>query len=85
MLFRSRLEDARRLARWVFGDMPRATSPDAEQRVDLKQPIPVYITYLTTGLAPDGRLSFAPDTYDRDGQLLARFDPLAPQRSGGGR
>jgi len=80
-----RLEDARRLARWVFGDMPRATSPDAEQRVDLKQPIPVYITYLTAGITPDGKLAFAPDTYGRDGQLLARFDPLGPQPSGGGR
>jgi len=80
-----RLEDARGLARWVFGDMPEASSPDAEQRVELKQPIPVYITYLTAGIAPDGKLAFAPDTYGRDGQLLARFDPLGPQPSGGGR
>jgi murein L,D-transpeptidase YcbB/YkuD len=80
-----RLEDARQLARWVFGDMPRAASPDAEQRVDLKQPIPVYITYLTAGITPEGRLAFTPDTYGRDGQLLARFDPLGPQPSGGGR
>jgi len=80
-----RLEDARGLARWVFGEMPRATSRDAEQRVDLKQPIPVYITYLTAGIAPDGKLAFAPDTYGRDGHLLARFDPLGPQPSGGGR
>jgi murein L,D-transpeptidase YcbB/YkuD len=80
-----RLEDARALARWVFGEIPRATSKDAEQRVDLKQPIPVYITYLTAGITPDGKLAFAPDTYGRDGKLLARFDPLGPMRSGGGR
>lgn len=72
-----RLEDAHRLARWVFGDMPRATSPDAEQRVDIKQPIPVYITYMTAGL-DGGQLAFRSDSYDRDRQLLAKFDPLAP-------
>ncbi len=80
-----RLEDARALAKWVFGDMPRATSPDAEQRVELAEPLPVYITYLTAGIAPDGKLAFAPDTYGRDQRLLARFDPLGPLTSGGGR
>jgi murein L,D-transpeptidase YcbB/YkuD len=81
-----RLEDARRLARWLFGEMPRAHSEDAEQRVDLAAPVPVYITYLTAGITPEGRLAFAPDTYGRDSRLLARFDPLAPRRTvGGGR
>ena len=72
-----RLEDARRLARWIFGEMPRATSPDAEQRVDLEEPIPVYITYMTAGLQGSD-LAFRSDAYDRDRQLLAKFDPLAP-------
>lgn len=81
-----RLEDARRLARWLFGEMPRAQSQDAEQRVDLQQPVPVYITYLTAGITPEGRLAFAPDRYGRDTRLLARFDPLAPRpTSAGGR
>lgn len=72
-----RLEDARRLARWVFGEMPAATSPDAEQRVDLKEPIPVYITYMTAGL-DGGQLAFRGDAYGRDRSFLARFDPLGP-------
>ena len=72
-----RLEDAHRLAKWVFGDMPRATSPDAEQRVELDQPIPVYISYMTAGL-DDGELAFRSDSYDRDRQLLAKYDPLGP-------
>jgi murein L,D-transpeptidase YcbB/YkuD len=72
-----RLEDARRLARWVFGEMPAATSPDAEQRVDLKEPIPVYITYMTAGLSGT-QLAFRADAYGRDRALLARFDPLGP-------
>ena len=80
-----RLEDARALARWVFGRMPQPKSADAEQRVELDQPIPVYITYLTAGITPDGKLAFAPDTYGRDQRLLARFDPLGPLTSGGGR
>jgi murein L,D-transpeptidase YcbB/YkuD len=74
-----RLEDARRLARWLFGEMPRAQSANAEQRVDLAAPVPVYITYLTAGITPEGRLAFAPDTYGRDSRLLARYDPLAPR------
>ncbi len=72
-----RLEDARRLARWVFGDMPVAGSPDAEQRVDLKEPIPVYITYMTAGFE-GGQLAFRSDAYERDRSLLAKFDPLGP-------
>jgi len=80
-----RLEDARALAKWVFGRMPQAKSADAEQRVELDQPIPVYLTYLTAGITPDGKLAFTPDTYGRDTRLLARFDPLGPLTSGGGR
>jgi murein L,D-transpeptidase YcbB/YkuD len=81
-----RLEDARGLASWLFGEMPRASSENAEQRVDLPTPVPVYITYLTAGITPEGRLAFAPDTYGRDSRLLARFDPLAPRpASAGGR
>ncbi len=72
-----RLEDARRLARWVFGEVPTASSPDAEQRVDLKEPIPVYITYMTAGLS-GSQLAFRGDAYGRDRALLARFDPLGP-------
>jgi murein L,D-transpeptidase YcbB/YkuD len=72
-----RLEDARRLARWVFGEVPVATSPDAEQRVDLKEPIPVYITYMTAGLS-GSQLAFRSDAYGRDRALLAKFDPLGP-------
>ena len=80
-----RLENARALARWVFGEMPRAKAADAEQRFELKAPIPVYITYLTAGISPNGQLAFTPDTYGRDQRLLAQFDPLGPLSSGGDR
>ncbi len=42
-----RLEDARRLGRWLLGREPVATSTSPEQHVQLPQGIPVYVTYLT--------------------------------------
>jgi hypothetical protein len=68
-----RVEDARRLARWIFGDMPQGKDPSTEERVELKKPVPVYITYLTVGAEPGG-LAFRADPYDRNAAVLARFD-----------
>ncbi len=68
-----RLEDARRLARWLFGEMPRGASPDREERVDLKEPVPVYITYFTAAPSGDG-IVFRDDPYGRDTALLARLE-----------
>jgi murein L,D-transpeptidase YcbB/YkuD len=64
-----RLEDAERLGRWLLGGaMPAAGSP--ETRIDLRQPVPIYITYLT--VQPNGdRLALGPDPYDRDGAARA--------------
>ena len=68
-----RVEDAQRLARWIFGDMPRGKDPSTEERVELDKPVPVYITYLTVGAEPNG-LAFRADPYDRNAAVLARFD-----------
>lgn len=65
-----RLEDADRLQKWVFGRVPEG-SGEAEQRVDVPDPVPVYITYLTAAPTRDG-VAFRPDRYDRDEKLLAR-------------
>lgn len=68
-----RVEDARRLGRWLFGRTltPRAGTP--EQHVVLQDPVPVYITYLTA--APDGdSIAFRNDVYGRDSTRLARRD-----------
>jgi murein L,D-transpeptidase YcbB/YkuD len=65
-----RLEDAQRLARWLFGRplLPKSGTPD--QRVDLAQPVPVYITYLTA--MPEGQtMVFRSDAYNRDRAQLA--------------
>jgi len=75
-----RVEDARRLAAWLFGEMPQGKSPDQEERVDLSDPVPVYITYLTAAPAEgDGGIVFRADPYGRDAEALAR---LSAQASG---
>ena len=67
-----RLEDAERLARWVFGMMPRGSRANVEEHVPLQQAVPVYITYMTVGAGPDGP-TFRADPYDRDKVVLERF------------
>jgi murein L,D-transpeptidase YcbB/YkuD len=44
-----RLEDAPRLARWLFGRDPRAASAAPEQQVRLVEPVPIVITRLEKG------------------------------------
>jgi murein L,D-transpeptidase YcbB/YkuD len=69
-----RLEDAQRLAAWLFGGAaPRPDGPRPEQRVDLPQPVPVFITYLTA-VPAGGEVAFQPDAYGRDATLLAALD-----------
>ncbi|WP_114951813.1 L,D-transpeptidase family protein [Sphingosinicella terrae] len=67
-----RLEDAPRLARWLFGGTAPQPSGAAEQRVDLPEPVPVYITYLTVLPTGDG-VRFGSDPYRRDHALLSRL------------
>jgi murein L,D-transpeptidase YcbB/YkuD len=67
-----RVEDAKRLSSWLFGDMPTPTTGQPEERVDLAEPVPVYITYLTAGADSRGAV-FRPDRYNRDPGVLARY------------
>ena len=72
-----RLEDAPRLARWLFnGNPPSTTSARPEQRVDLPAPVPVFLTYLTA-VPGDQGITYLPDVYKRDAAALAA---LAPNR-----
>ena len=62
-----RLEDAPKLARWLFGDTPppvaSGATPDESAR--LPTPIPVYVAYLTA--EPTGRgVEYAKDVYAMD-------------------
>jgi murein L,D-transpeptidase YcbB/YkuD len=65
-----RLQDAARLEKWAFGGMPKP-SGEADERVDVPNPVPVYITYFTVAPSADG-VVFRPDRYHRDAPLLAR-------------
>jgi L,D-transpeptidase YcbB len=65
-----RLEDADRLQKWVFGKVPKP-SGEPDERVNVPDPVPVYITYFTAAPTKDG-VAFRPDRYDRDEKLLAR-------------
>ena len=72
-----RLEDAPRLARWLFQGRPPRPSGAAEQRVDLPEAVPVYIAYFTALPSRDG-IVFQPDRYGRDRALLAGIErPIA--------
>lgn len=66
-----RVEDAPRLARWLFGGMPGALRSNPGEIVPLDRPIPVYITYLTATVAQTGDVTFQNDTYRRDDTALA--------------
>jgi len=67
-----RVEDAARLATWLFGKPLVARSSTPEQQVDLPTPVPVYITYLTA--MPEGQgVTFRRDVYNRDQAQLARL------------
>jgi L,D-transpeptidase YcbB len=65
-----RLEDARRLERWLFnGRAPNPQGARPEQKVNLPQMVPVYITYLTA--VPSGtQIVYFDDFYGKDqGQM----------------
>jgi murein L,D-transpeptidase YcbB/YkuD len=60
-----RVEDAKRLGRWLLGQDPVAPGGDAETRVQLPKGTPIYLTYITAQVK-DGKLSYLPDIYGWD-------------------
>ena len=67
-----RVEDARRLATWLFGTMPQGSDPNVEERTDLPRPVAVFLTYFTAEVTGDG-IVFRNDRYGRDPAVLARY------------
>jgi murein L,D-transpeptidase YcbB/YkuD len=65
-----RLEDPERLGRWLFGRPLVAQTSRPELRVELPEPVPVYVTYFTVEPTADG-LVFRDDGYGLDRQVLA--------------
>ena len=68
-----RLEAASRLERWLFnGRAPSPKGARPEQKVDLPQMVPIYITYLTA--VPSGTsIVYFDDFYGRDRKAAARI------------
>ena len=65
-----RLENAPKLARWLYGHTLSAKGSAAEQRVDLDRPVPVYLGYFTA--MPQGsQIVYYNDVYKRDTTSLA--------------
>lgn len=62
-----RVEDAARLARWLYGRPLRVPQGGREENVPLPAPVPVYITYMTAAPDSDGSgISYRTDVYNRD-------------------
>ena len=77
-----RVEDYKRLGAFLFGSMPQPRSGQPEERVDLQETVPVYVTYLTVEAGPRG-ITFRPDRYDRDPAVMARYFGEEGQLAGG--
>ena len=60
-----RVEDAKRLGRWLLGSEPVSPGKDAETRVQLQQGTRIYLTYITAQVR-DGKLSYLRDIYGWD-------------------
>ena len=67
-----RVEDYKRLARWLYGGDVGPTGDAPEQRFDLKAPTPVYITYLTAA-SLNGEVVARKDVYGRDALVIAQL------------
>ena len=66
-----RLEDAPRLAKWMFGRPLNPKGARAEQKVMLPKPVPVFLTYMTA--VPSGsQIAYFGDIYGRDRVELAQ-------------
>ena len=60
-----RLEDAARLARWLFGQTPVASGSVGDQTMRLPAQVPIYIAYITARPAA-GTVEWARDVYALD-------------------
>ena len=77
-----RLEDAKRLGRWLMGRDPVPPTSAAEQHVSLPQGVPVYVTYLTA--QPHiGEVALTRDVYGWDSRSPVTT-AAAVQAAGGG-
>jgi len=60
-----RVEDAKRLGRWLIGSDPVAPGTDPETRVQLPTGTPIYLTYITAQVRDD-KITYLDDLYGWD-------------------
>ena len=60
-----RLEDAQHFGRWLMKKPLPRRAREPEQRLELPEPVPVFITYLTA-MPENDRVAFRGDVYGRD-------------------
>lgn len=65
-----RLEDAPRLARWIYGRPLNWRGAGTEQPVELPTPMPVYLIYQTAAASGE-HIVFYQDIYGKDRSMLA--------------
>ena len=65
-----RLEDAQRLAKWIYGKPLNWRGARTEQPVELPEPMPVYLIY-QTAVPSGGEIVFYQDIYGKDRSQLA--------------
>jgi L,D-transpeptidase YcbB len=65
-----RLEDAPRLARWMYGKPLNWKGAKTEQPVELPKPVALYLIY-QTAVPSDGQIVFYEDIYGSDRSMLA--------------
>lgn len=59
---------------WSAAQVKAAIDAGSTRRVQLSAPTPVFITYQTAWVGPDGRAAFAPDVYGWDTALARALD-----------
>lgn len=79
-----RVQNPLELGRLILGnDQGNPTTPEKMDQiiasgktttVILKQPLPIYLMYLTTNVGNGGKVMFKPDLYDRDNSILAALN-----------
>ena len=70
-----RVEDYKRFGTWLYGSMPTVSGDAPEQRVDVPDPVPVYVAYFTA-VPSAGGFEFREDIYGRDAPRLARLESM---------
>lgn len=77
-----RLEDAHRFGRWLLGGRdPVPPGTDPEIQVQLQQPVPIYVTYITAQPTPQQGLAYLKDVYGWDQPGAAELALAAMQAS----